>query len=160
MLDAMEIEESSNPDLDASWASASKRIREKDARVRGRGLENNALRVVSGIHAFSAFAMLMSIVGVLLDGADAVWPLWYTTLIGIASILPLASALASWFMRVVPLKIPILASLSVITPLLIAGYFTSLALWLNVASLALVAYVWRLRMRSGAASNYSSKPTP
>ena len=123
-------------------------------------MENNALRVVSGIHAFSGFAMLMSIVSVLVDGADAVWPVWYTALIGIASILPIASAGASWFMRTVPLGIPLAASLSVIAPLLLAGYVTSLAIWLNVVALALVAYVWRLRKRTSDASNFSSKPTP
>ena len=157
--DAMKIEEPAGPDpFDSDWASASKRIREKDARVRGRGLENNALRIVSGIHAFSGFTMLMSIVGVLLDGAHAVWPIWYTILIGISSILPLVSAGASWFARSVPLGIPLAASVSGIAPLLLAGYVTSLVLWLNVAALVLVGYVWRLRKRSGGASSSSSKP--
>lgn len=144
----MTTEDPSAPDsFETSWASASKRFREKDVRIRGRGIENSVLRIVSGIHGLSAFTCLVSVFDVMFGIGQLHWPAWYMILVGIASILLIASASANWFMRTAPLALPVMAAASIIISLLIAGYIKSLVLWLNLLSVVLVAYVSYLRRR-------------
>ena len=116
--------------------------------VRFRSLESieakrhqSRLRVISGIHAFSAFAMATSVVGVMLGAGNIRWPSWYLALMSLAAVLPAISGASAWLLRRPGLALPMAASVSVALPLVLAGYLTSPVLWLNVAVLVFVAYL-------------------
>lgn len=109
--------------------------RERSGRVKARlksGRETRFFRIISGVHALSAFAMIGSNVSVLLKTGSVRWPWWYSCLIAAAAILPAISGAAAWLWKQPPIKLYFLASASVITPLVLASYYRSPVLWLNV----------------------------
>jgi hypothetical protein len=86
-------------------------------------------------------------------------PWWFSVLLLGAAVWAAVSAGAGWLMAVVPLALPVMASVVVIVPLALAGWWFSLVMWANVAVFALVFFAHRARLAASEVPNYAFKPT-
>jgi len=107
------------------------------------------MRFVAGASGISALVTLWSAYLYYSHGAfpNLHWSGAYVWLLAAAGLLSLAASICAAQMRVVPLVLPALASFAVVAVMLVAHYYASLVLWLNVAVIAAVIYVAILRRR-------------
>jgi hypothetical protein len=107
------------------------------------------MRFVAGANGISALTTLWSAYLYYSHGAfsNLHWSVAYVWLLVAAGSLSLVASISSARMKVVPLVLPALASLAVVGVMLLAHYYASLVLWLNVAVVAAVIHVAVLRRR-------------
>lgn len=109
-------------------------------------------RIVSGVHAFSAFTIIAANIGVFSGAGSIQWPWWYSCMLVVASILPIISGASAWFSKAPPTYLFFLASASVVLPLLYAGYYRSPVVWANIIVICALAIFLLRQRKSGRAT--------
>jgi hypothetical protein len=124
---------------DAAWATATAGLALRATQARA----DRVLRLVTLVHGGSALVLVPGAIALVAN--DRASPIIAVLMAG-AALWAAVSAGAGWLMRTVPLALPLTASLVVIVPLCIAGWWTSLVLWANVLAIGLVYLAHRARV--------------